>query len=230
MSERRLFYETIAREFDGLMDAYDLQRRLEVVFDELLPQDLTGATVLDLGCGTGRFSQRAHERGAQVMSVDISQALARLARGRTQALAVAADASAIPLPSGRFEIIVSSEMLEHLEQPEQGIREIARVLAPGGRVILTTPNRRWLWLVGLATRLKLRPFAGYENFLGFQELRALFEKYGLQVETHRGFHPWPFQLAGLRALSRQIDRQFGGGRWGAWMINQAVRARKPAPG
>jgi len=59
------FYDTIADRFDELVNAYDLRRRLEIVFDELLgPGDLTGRTVLDVCCGSGWFSREAARRGA----------------------------------------------------------------------------------------------------------------------------------------------------------------------
>ena len=67
------FYDTIADRFDELVNAYDLRRRLEIVFDELLgPGDLTGRTVLDVGCGSGWFSREAARRGARVTSLDIA--------------------------------------------------------------------------------------------------------------------------------------------------------------
>jgi 2-polyprenyl-3-methyl-5-hydroxy-6-metoxy-1,4-benzoquinol methylase len=226
MSDRRLFYETIASEFDSLMTPYDLERRLSIVFDELLPRDLTGLRTLDLGCGSGWFSQRALERGAHVISLDISPSLARMTRNRTQASTVAADAARVPFASGSFDLIISSEMLEHLERPEWGIQEIGRLVTPGGVVVLTTPNRRWLWLVSLATKIGLRPYEGYENFMGFDELGQELLQVGFTVQAHCGFHPWPFQLAVLRPLSRWVDRRCGFGCWGRLMINQAMRARK----
>ncbi len=225
MSDRRFFYETIANEFDSLMNSFDLERRLSIIFDELLPGDLTGMRTLDLGCGTGWFSQRARARGARLVSADISLTLVHIARRRAQSDAVVADAGALPFAAASIDLIISSEMLEHLPQPECAIQELARVVSPGGVVVLTTPNRRWLWLVNLATRIGLRPFGGYENFLEFDELPRLLSKYGFLVEKHCGFHPWPFQIAFLRPLSRYIDRHYGSSRWGAHMINQAVRAR-----
>ena len=66
------FYDTIAGEFDALMNPYDLGRRLEVVFEDLLGgRTLTGFSVLDVGCGTGSFTLAAIGRGARVTSLDI---------------------------------------------------------------------------------------------------------------------------------------------------------------
>jgi 2-polyprenyl-6-hydroxyphenyl methylase/3-demethylubiquinone-9 3-methyltransferase len=229
MNGERLFYESIADDFDSLMNPYDLQRRLSVVFDELLPHRLVGLRALDLGSGTGWFSEKASRLGASVTSLDISTSLAKITRDRAQSSAVAADALRLPFASGSFDLVVSSEMLEHLARPEKAIAEAARVLAPRGMLVITTPNRPWKWVVDLATRLRLRPYGGYENFLGFDELRRCLQAMGLTIEAHYGFHPWPFQLALLQPLSRLVDRYFGSGRWGRWMLNQAVRARRPQP-
>ncbi|MFV1857956.1 MAG: class I SAM-dependent methyltransferase [Anaerolineales bacterium] len=226
MNERELFYESIAEEFDSLINPYDLQRRLEVVFDELLPEDLSGVRVLDLGCGSGWFSQRARQRGANVISLDISRSLVGITRQRTQGMVLVADAGLTPFASESFRLIVSSEMLEHLKDPSRGVTEIGRILAPGGIAAITTPNRIWLWLIRLATRLRIRPYRGYENFLGYDELHKLLKLAGLEIELHQGFHPWPFQFAFLRPISHRVDRRCGPGLWGKRMVNQAVRARK----
>lgn len=226
MTDPRLFYESIATDFDALMNPYDLARRLGIVFDELLPEELHGWRTLDLGCGTGWFSYCAIQRGAHVISLDVSPSLTILTRNRARSQPVVGDGMHLPFTSHSFDLVITSEAIEHFSQPSRGLQEIARVLKPGGWLVLTTPNRRWLWLVNLATRLHLRPFEGYENFLGFDELKQLLIANDMQIEIHKGFHPWPFQLKWLQRFSRFIDTRYGQGRWGAWMINQAVRARK----
>ncbi|MCH8093579.1 MAG: class I SAM-dependent methyltransferase [Chloroflexi bacterium] len=223
---REYFYESIASQLDSLINPYDLQRRLEVLFDELLPEDLSGIRMLDLGCGTGWFSQRARQRGADVVSLDISRSLVLITRLRSQSMGLVADAGLTPFATESFELVVSSEMLEHLRDPSRGIGEIGRILAPGGIAAITTPNRRWLWLVRLATSLGIRPYRGYENFLGYDELHRLLKLAGLEIELQQGFHPWPFQFAFLHAISHRVDRRCGRGLTGKRMANQALRARK----
>jgi 2-polyprenyl-3-methyl-5-hydroxy-6-metoxy-1,4-benzoquinol methylase len=226
MDNQRFFYDTIADRFDELHNTYDLSRRLSIVFEELLPFDIRGLKGLDLGCGSGWFSKKALERGIQLTSLDISQNLARITQKRTSSNAVVADAVSLPFSENSFDIIISSEMIEHLGDVEHGIREISRVLSPGGILVLTTPNRHWLWLVNFATRLKLRPYEGFENFLRFDELSQLIEKYSLEIKFHIGFHPWPFQIKPLQKLSLRVDKRFGNSSWAKWMINQAIYAIK----
>ena len=224
--KKRLFYDTIADRFDELHNTYDINRRLSIVYEELLPFDIRGLKGLDLGCGSGWFSKKAVERGIHLSSLDISQNLARITQKRTSSNVVVADAVSLPFPENSFDIIISSEMIEHLGDVECGIREISRVLSPEGILVLTTPNRRWLWLVNFATSMKLRHYEGFENLLHFDELSYLLNKYSLDIIFHIGFHPWPFQITPLQKLSLRVDKRFGNSRWAKWMINQAVFATK----
>jgi 2-polyprenyl-3-methyl-5-hydroxy-6-metoxy-1,4-benzoquinol methylase len=227
MSARKIyFYEDIADNFDELMNAYDVQRRVEVLFDELLTVDLRGKLLLDLGCGTGWFSRRARARGADVVSVDLGSGLLKQVLAKARVRPVAGNALALPFRDASFDVVVSSEMIEHTTDPAQAVREMARVLKPGGPLALTCPNRAWLWLVNLATALKLRPFQGYENFPSFDLLAQMVRANGLTIAHHRGLHAWPFQATALQGLSRRVDLRFGTGPWGRWMINQAILATK----
>jgi len=223
----RFFYDTIADRFEGLDHPHDIARRLEIVFDELLEDAaLAGRRVLDAGCGYGAFSRMAAGRGAHVVSADIAENLVRRARASAGGRGVVADACALPFRDASFEMVISSEMVEHVERPVDAIGELARVLEPGGLLVLTTPSRPWQGVVRLASRLRLRPFHGLENFLRWSELDAACAASGLHVLRHVGFHAWPFQL-GLARLSSAVDRRFGDRAWARLMINQGVLARKP---
>jgi len=225
MSAPDKFYTTIASDFDRLMNDYDVQRRLEVVYGELLPQDLAGKSLLDAGCGSGWFSQAAHRRGARVTSLDVGIELLRETLRKAPVTAVIGDALQLPYRDQSFDIVVSSEMIEHTSAPHQAVREMGRVLKPGGALVLTCPNRAWQGVVRAASRLGLRPFQGLENFPSFDELAAFVNSAGLQLRRHIGLHPWPFQLP-LHALSRTVDQKFGDSAWRRLMINQAIQAVK----
>ncbi len=224
----RFFYDTIADRFEGLDHPYDIRRRLEIVFDELLDgAALRGRRVLDAGCGYGAFSRLARKRGAHVVSCDIAKNLVVRASATAPSLGVVGDACALGFKDESFATVISSEMVEHVERPVDAVKELARVLQTGGILVITTPNRPWQAVVRAASRLGLRPFHGLENFLWWSELERACVSSGLQVLTHIGFHPWPCQL-GLSRLSRSVDRRFGGSLWARLMLNQAILARKPA--
>jgi len=113
-----------------------------------------GDRVLDLGCGFGRHAFEAARRGADVIAVDrsaeeLAQVNALFLAMRqaseiptgTIARAVRADLLALPFPDNYFDVVMASEVLEHIPSDEQAMAEIARVVRPGGRVAVTVP--RW---------------------------------------------------------------------------------------
>src|SRR5689334_12983673 len=96
--DKSRFYDSIASDFDQIMNHYDLQRRLEVVFDQLLAgKNLTGLRLLDAGCGTGYFSRRAVSSGAAVTSVDIGVNLLKEVRKKGVPQTVASDITMLGL-------------------------------------------------------------------------------------------------------------------------------------
>ena len=222
----QFFYERIADRFEGLDHPDDLRRRLSVVFEECLgPYNLAGKLTLDAGCGYGPFSEAAAARGAAVVSLDIGPRLVARAMVRAGSRGVVADACRLGFRDESFDVVISSEMVEHTQAPERAVAELARVLRSGGWLVLTTPNRMWQWPVRTASRLRLRPFQGIENFLAWNRLERSCTTAGLDVLVHRGFHPWPFQL-GLRGAARAAERRLAQGRAARWMVNQALVARK----
>lgn len=111
--------------------------------------------VLDLGCGFGRHAFEAYRRGAHVVAVDRSadeveqvtsmfraMAAAGEAPAHTVARAVRADLLSLPFPDASFDVVMASEVLEHIPADEIAMTEIARVVRPGGRVAVTVP-RYW---------------------------------------------------------------------------------------
>jgi SAM-dependent methyltransferase len=94
-----------------------------------------GLRVLDAACGTGYGSKILSEAGASfVVSMDISSEASGIAFVR-------ADAARLPAKSRAFDLYVSFETLEHVEEDAALVEEARRVLAPGGRFLCSTPNR-----------------------------------------------------------------------------------------
>lgn len=220
------FYERIADRFEGLDHPQDVRRRLDVVFDECLAETpLAGALTLDAGCGYGLFSAAAAGRGATVVSLDIGARLVARAIARAGGRGLVGDACQLGLRDACFDLVISSEMLEHTGAPARALAELARVLKIGGVLVLTTPNRIWQGPVRAASRLGLRPFHGVEDFVDWRELERACAAAGLTVLDHRGFHPWPFQL-GCAGAARTVERYLAQGSLGKLMVNQALVAQK----
>jgi 2-polyprenyl-3-methyl-5-hydroxy-6-metoxy-1,4-benzoquinol methylase len=223
---RASFYESLADRFEGLDHPADLRRRLSVVFDECLGHaSLAGKRTLDAGCGYGAFSAAATARGARVVSLDIGPRLVALATVRAHSRGLVADACRLPIRDESFDLIVSSEMLEHTATPLRAVAELARVLRPDGVLVLTTPNRAWQGAVRAASALRLRPFRGLERFVAWDDLERSCSAAGLEVILHAGFHPWPFQL-GLDGVAASVERTLARRGVARLMVNQALMARK----
>jgi 2-polyprenyl-3-methyl-5-hydroxy-6-metoxy-1,4-benzoquinol methylase len=225
MSERARFYDTIAADFDRIMNRYDLERRLEVLFDDLLrSEDLRGQRLLDAGSGTGYFSAWADSRGALVTAVDIGPSLLEETRRKGVNRVVASDVGMLSFADDTFDVVISSECIEHTPSPRASVKELVRVLRPGGIMALTCPNRAWRWSCALANAVGIRPYLGFENWPGWKQLRQWLQEEGMVVERHIGLHLFPFVITATHPLLRRLDR--AGAILGPLYVNQCVRAVK----
>src|SRR5689334_11524292 len=165
-SSRDTFYDRMVAsgDWDDVANVYETARRVELVFGRLLADvPLTGARFLDAGSGGGHFSAMAAQRGARVFSMDMGLNLLACVATRCASERTVASTLDLPFRGGAFDVVLSTEVLEHTPDPIVGLRELTRVVAPGGRLILTTPGRLWQPVVRAASALKLRPYQGREN-------------------------------------------------------------------
>ncbi len=99
-----------------------------------------GRRLLDFGCGAGAFLQRMHLLGWDVLGVDISAATVERIRKQLRLSAVAGDLDAAELASGSFDVVTMWQSLEHVHDPLHTLRRAHRLLAPGGRLVVSVPN------------------------------------------------------------------------------------------
>jgi len=97
--------------------------------------------VIELGCGMSYFPEMANKKGAQSYGVDFSQkAIQRLQLEFPGVKYMKCDATKTPFPNGKFETVVSGEVIEHLEEPQDLVDEMARICKKGGKMIISTPH------------------------------------------------------------------------------------------
>ncbi len=113
------------------------ERRLDLIRTWARVED---ADVLVDGAGVGMYSRHLAAAGARVTSIDIDHPSMVIARQSVSGCVVAA-CEALPFPGASFDTVFSHEVLEHMQDDAVTLSEAARVLRPGGRLILFTPNR-----------------------------------------------------------------------------------------
>jgi SAM-dependent methyltransferase len=102
-----------------------------------------GERVLDAGCGTGYGSHLLREKAFSVLGVDYSPLAIAYAKERYEGEGISyavMDCQRLACNSSVFDLVVSFEVFEHMEDPDGFLRECIQVLKPGGRMILSTPN------------------------------------------------------------------------------------------
>jgi SAM-dependent methyltransferase len=96
--------------------------------------------ILENGCGVGMYVEHLTQFGGEIIGLEYDFERAGEAGSRSKRILNAAGES-LPLPSGTFDLILSHEVLEHVQDDSQAVREMLRVLKPGGRAVIFTPNR-----------------------------------------------------------------------------------------
>lgn len=100
-----------------------------------------GAKVLDVGCGTGEMAEQLMRRGYEAWGLDIAAPMIRRARDRCASDRFeVADLEHLPFADDTFDAAVCLGVIEYLDTDERALRELWRVLKPGGRVVVSTPS------------------------------------------------------------------------------------------
>lgn len=230
LTRKDLAYDSIANDWATYISDFDTARRVEVLVHALVGHaTISGMRVLEVGCGLGYFTRELLRWGpATLTAVDISPTLVeKLAASNPQIECLVADALDLGSTLGdrQFDIILSSEVIEHTPDPRQAFAQMAEHLAPGGRLVLSVPNRRWKWLQATVQTLGLRKgYQGFENWVGPQELLGWARQSGLVVLGKTGIHSVPWHLS--HRLVATMDAFFGPRNY-AFAVNLAILAQKP---
>ena len=115
--------------------------RIEVAQALRLVDPHPGRRLLELGCGAGTLLAAAAARGTQAVGIDVNRGALRLASEAAGVLL--ASAERLPFPEERFDAVVAQHLIEHFSAPGPLLQEWRRVLVPGGRLVLVTPNDRY---------------------------------------------------------------------------------------
>ena len=178
---------------------------------------LDGLSVLDVGCGGGILAEEFAKRGANVTGIDLSERALQTARDHaaTNTLRICYElgkAEDLPVGNGQFDAVVCADCLEHVDDLEQVIGQIARVLKGGGTFCYDTFNRNLLSRVLIAWLLDRRLRREYRNlnvseqvyaihdwhkFIKPEELTLTMAQHGLVSRAIEGIKPVGFRDGGF---------------------------------
>ncbi len=136
IEESRDPFARIAPLYGRLSHRGDLSTLLEAL--QPTPDDW----ILDVGGGTGRVAHRLVDRARGVIVVDVSAAMLQRGKSQPSVVRVRAAAEALPFPDGSFSRIVVVDAFHHFASRPAATRELWRVLAPGGRLVIEEPDIR----------------------------------------------------------------------------------------
>jgi 2-polyprenyl-6-hydroxyphenyl methylase/3-demethylubiquinone-9 3-methyltransferase len=156
--------------------------------DERGFRPLDGKTALDVGCGGGLLAEPLARLGAQVTAIDAAGEVIAVARDHAagQGLAIDYRHAAVEDLDGSFDLVTSMEVIEHVADPRAFLDSLAARLAPGGLLVLSTPNRTArsrLLMITIAEGLGQIPKGTHDHgkFITPDEMRAMLAAAGLAV-------------------------------------------------
>ncbi len=174
--------------------------------------EVAGASVLDLGCGTGRVSHLARERGAaRIVAADFSLAMvSQVAADPTRSLAPLASAVApLPFVDASFDLVVCALVLGHVADLHSALESMARVLRPGGRLLISD----------------FHPFATLRGW----ERTFVDEKRGRSYAIEQHLHLFSDYLAGLSRVDLSVEA-LEEPLWQGYPVVFVLRARRLVAG
>lgn len=241
----RDYYEEKAARLDEIALTYEhpnwykrwfYQSRSEAILAQLDPRPED--TILDVGAGAGHYTRLIAAAGASVVPLDLSTTYVRQAtRDRVRGLGIRGDATALPVRDASFSKVLATEVVEHSLDPDRVVKEIARVLRPGGMAVVTCPSAASSMdqLYDLKRRIHCYEFNEHLWEFRPETLAALVARH-LRVDAIAFANclvPFPLDalvmhspqavLPCLEALERLLRSGRGGPRWGWTVIVQSHR-------
>jgi 2-polyprenyl-3-methyl-5-hydroxy-6-metoxy-1,4-benzoquinol methylase len=229
LGDKDLAFDSIHQDCNSFISNYDTNRRIEVLLCDFLDSfDWPSKKVLEVGTGLGAFTGVIRGFNPKKFStVDIAPNLIKKIKDAYPGI----DARTADLMNlsqqflQKYDLIICSEVIEHTPNPHEAFVQLSACLAPNGILVLSTPNRRWYWLLLLAKAFGLRnKYKGYENWSSPSELIGWCNENSLRVLKKEGVHLIPWQLI-LKSWLRAIDIKVRNSSFGL-SINLAIKAQR----
>ena len=162
-----------------------------------LSKTFGGLRILDVGCGGGLLTEPLKRLGANVTGLDASAEAIKAAKDHASVVGLdidyrVGDLSTIPNELDQFDVVIASEVIEHVPDPQSFIEEIHKLISPGGKLIITTLNRSLMSLLGAKIfaeyLLKIVPVGTHDwrKFIKPYELNSMLTSAGFTPEFVKG--------------------------------------------
>jgi ubiquinone/menaquinone biosynthesis C-methylase UbiE len=215
----RIYLDTDNRFHNAIM------RRMHYVFDMLdqLPESAKG-DALDIGCGSGEYIEGLLHRGWNTSGIDLAPEMVKVCAERFRSSLVSlkqGDVESLPFDAGTFDLILCIGVLPYLPSDEQALREIHRVLRPGGYVVINVENMMSASNIDYVLRRSLQTMVRKPSREKKESLFSRTSMVSPWVLTHspthyryRMYNPWRFE---------DLVRQFGFSRINAMTFGYEFR-------
>jgi len=182
------------------------------LLDKIIKRETGKPKILDVGCGDGHILKPFLNR-SETHGIDISKNMLQAAANLGIITSVVdLETEQFPFSSNDFDIVVCSEVIEHLITPDNMLREINRVLRPNHCFLLTFPNINQPLSVAIQTLLDLPPlYSAHYKSPHFRDytlrvVKWLLREFGFEITAIKGTHVYPFKNALSRGLAGIIPR------------------------
>jgi 2-polyprenyl-3-methyl-5-hydroxy-6-metoxy-1,4-benzoquinol methylase len=180
----RDYYEELWERLPDELQPADFALRAAFAAENARPGD----RVLDLGCGQGDLTAVIAGAGARPLGVEVAEAALRRACRRHPELsfALAPIDGPLPLQDSAFDVVWASEVIEHVADTARWLSEVRRVLVPGGRLLLTTPNHGRVAVALRGIDRYSQPLGDHLHLYSAASLRTLLDEFDFtQIEIAR---------------------------------------------
>jgi 2-polyprenyl-3-methyl-5-hydroxy-6-metoxy-1,4-benzoquinol methylase len=242
-------YHSVAGDYQyrALHSGHPMQRfwhrgKLLMIDQLIRPHLRAGARLLEIGCGAGNLLLQAAVAGSYPVALDLSMQALTFVQSRLREAQASPEShsgftctqaigESLPFRENSFDCVLLSEVVEHLEAPQISVREAMRVLCPGGRLLVTTPNYRSFWPImeWAVDRTNMTPkMAGEQHISRFHpsSLKKMLIESGLRMEYAGSIYSLsPFlSLISSERANQQLQRELNKrSSWGMILVAVSVK-------
>lgn len=180
-----------------------------------------GTRMLDYGSGGGAYLSYFKSVGANISGAEISESMVSRCQSALLDVRHVTDSNKIPFPDREFEVVYLMQVLEHLRDPHEIMRELHRILADDGYIYLAVPNAASVWRKVFGNNWVSGWFSPFHLFVyELQSLKTLVQAHGFAIKQAYSRTPESWFRLNLSAMFgvRHGAMEYRGTRLGRWLI------------